>query len=232
MKLMRRLPDGSSVEVAPEDMTKDELERLGKFLRKMADEGKHPKGHDPETCTKFAGITCGVIGRDLLRTREIWREREAAHWGTKSVSVLVCPECGYQTQSATVLRRHEEADHATKTATTPSGRTRTYTPRKRAATTTTRTRKTVLFENVAEGDYALPTKTQWEFFKVQVPTKGRWTNYRFIRKFDTADGKFHRVADRDTATDLLDRISKDPARASADFKKFAPTTVKIAEVVW
>jgi hypothetical protein len=198
-------------------MTKDELERLGKFLAKLAEEGKHPKGHDPETCQKFAGIACGVVGRELHEAREIWRSQEAAHWGNP-------PLFDKNTGQAVIPVPATPA---------PTPQKRAYAPRKRAATTAAAPRtKTVMFANVDEGFYALPGGTgRYEYFKVDVPKKGRWANYRFIRDY-RMDGKFHRIMDRDEATRYLDRISKDTLQAAADFKKHASTMVKTAEMAW
>jgi hypothetical protein len=89
--------------------------------------------------------------------------------------------------------------------------------KKTAAAAKTRT-KNERFALIAEGHYALagPDGTLVGY-KVDVPSKGRWEGYRFIRKVE-ADGTTSRITDLSLALDLLDRIAQDPRGAQGRAK--------------
>lgn len=74
MKLMR-----NGVQIDPETMDRGELEKLGAWLRRLADAGTH-QCVDRDACTPFAGTACGEVGRELHRVREIWRDKNRRGW--------------------------------------------------------------------------------------------------------------------------------------------------------
>jgi hypothetical protein len=72
------LPWGTS----PEAMTREDLEEYGAWLARLAARDAHlcaVRGRD-ENCHKFAGVRCGIVGRELQRARETWREKNRRGW--------------------------------------------------------------------------------------------------------------------------------------------------------
>lgn len=60
----------------------------------------------------------------------------------------------------------------------------------------------------------------WTFVQVDKPKDGRWVGYIFVKLLYGAPGDFQKVrASKSQAADLLAKIAKDPAKASADFGK-------------